>query len=148
MNSIGQITQTTLTLSFLICKMKVILINTYFTGFGENCIRNYIVINGIVLWYIILIHILLPLSHFSCVRLCVTPWTAAHQAPLSLGFSRQEHWSGLPLPSPMHACILSHFSRVQLCATLWTAALQAPLSTGFSRWECWSGLPCPPPINN
>ena len=46
--------------------------------------------------------LLLLLSHFSRVRLCVTPWTAAHQAPLSLGFSRQEHWSGLPFPSPMH----------------------------------------------
>ena len=46
--------------------------------------------------------LLLLLSHFSRVRLCVTPWMAAHQAPLSLGFSRQEHWSGLPLPSPMH----------------------------------------------
>ena len=33
---------------------------------------------------------------FSCVRLCVTPETAAQPAPLSLGFSRQEHWSGLP----------------------------------------------------
>ena len=42
------------------------------------------------------------LSHFSCVRLCATPEMAAHQAPLSLGFSRQEHWSGLPFPSPMH----------------------------------------------
>ena len=42
------------------------------------------------------------LSHFSHVRLCVTPLTAAHQAPPSLGFSRQEHWSGLPFPSPMH----------------------------------------------
>ena len=42
------------------------------------------------------------LSHFSRVRLCVTPQTAAHQAPPSLGFSRQEHWSGLPFPSPMH----------------------------------------------
>ena len=46
--------------------------------------------------------LLLLLSHFSRVRLCATPWTAAHQAPLSLGFSRQEHWSGLPFPSPMH----------------------------------------------
>ena len=35
-----------------------------------------------------------------CVRLLVTPWTAAYQAPLSMGFSRQEYWSGLPLPSP------------------------------------------------
>ena len=41
-------------------------------------------------------------SHFSHVRLCATPETAAHQAPPSLGFSRQEHWSGLPFPSPMH----------------------------------------------
>ena len=59
------------------------------------------------------------LSYFSLVRLCATPWaagggdvvaksyltlttpwTVAHQAPLSMGFSRQEHWSGLPFPSP------------------------------------------------
>ena len=46
--------------------------------------------------------LLLLLSHFSRVRLCATPQTEAHQAPLSLGFSRQEHWSGLPFPSPMH----------------------------------------------
>ena len=37
---------------------------------------------------------------FSCVRLFTTPWTVAHQAPPSMGFSRQEYWSGLPLPSP------------------------------------------------
>ena len=43
---------------------------------------------------------LLLLSHFSRVRPCATPWMAAHQAPLFLGFSRQEHWSGLPVPSP------------------------------------------------
>ena len=36
----------------------------------------------------------------SCVRLLVTSWTAAHQAPPSMGFSRQEYWSGVPLPSP------------------------------------------------
>ena len=46
--------------------------------------------------------LLLLLSRVSCVRLCVTPQTAAHQAPPSLGFSRQEHWSGLPFPSPVH----------------------------------------------
>ena len=45
---------------------------------------------------------LLLLSHFSRVRLCATPWTAAYQASPSMGFSRQEHWSGLPFPSPMH----------------------------------------------
>ena len=46
--------------------------------------------------------LLLLLSRFSRVRLCATPWTAAYQASPSLGFSRQEHWSGLPFPSPMH----------------------------------------------
>ena len=46
--------------------------------------------------------LLLLLSRFSRVRLSATPQTAAHQAPPSLGFSRQEHWSGLPFPSPMH----------------------------------------------
>ena len=39
-------------------------------------------------------------SHFSRVRLSATPWTAAYQAPPSMGFSRQEYWSGVPLPSP------------------------------------------------
>ena len=46
--------------------------------------------------------LLLLLSHFSRVRPCATPQTTAHQAPPSLGFSRQEHWSGLPFPSPVH----------------------------------------------
>ena len=40
------------------------------------------------------------LSHFSHVWLFATPWTVAHQAPLSKGFSRQEYWSGLPCPPP------------------------------------------------
>ena len=40
------------------------------------------------------------MKSLSSVRLLVTPWTAAYQAPLSMGFSRQEYWSGLPLPSP------------------------------------------------
>ena len=43
------------------------------------------------------------LSH---VRLLATPWTAAYQAPLSMGFSRQEYWSRVPLPSPV-ACEMS-----------------------------------------
>ena len=83
----------------------------------------------------------------AAARLCVTPQTAAHQAPLSLGFSRQEYWSGLPFPSPMLACRLSHLSSVQLCATPQTAAHQAPLSLGFSRQEHWSGLPFPSPMH-
>ena len=40
------------------------------------------------------------LSHFSRVQLLATLWTVAHQAPLSMGFSRQEYWSGLPCPPP------------------------------------------------
>ena len=83
----------------------------------------------------------------SCPTLA-TAWTVAHQAPPSLGYSRQEHWSGLPFPSPMHACMLSRLSLVRLCATLWTAAHQAAPSTGFSRQEYWSGLPFLSPYND
>ena len=48
----------------------------------------------------VMANLLLLLSRFSRVRLCATPEMAAHQAPPSLGFSRQEYWSGMPLPSP------------------------------------------------
>ena len=48
--------------------------------------------------------VLLMLNHVSRVRLCATPWTAAHQAPLSMGFFRQEYRSGLPLPSLHFTC--------------------------------------------
>ena len=41
----------------------------------------------------------MEVKSLSCVRLLATPWTAAYQAPLSMGFSRQEYWSGVPLPS-------------------------------------------------
>ena len=63
--------------------------------------------------YVLLLLLLLLLSHFSHVWLCVTPQMAAHQAPPSLGFSRQEHWSGLPFPSPMRESEVA-----QLCPTL------------------------------
>ena len=55
---------------------------------------------------------MLLLSRFSRVRLCATPETAAHQAFPSLGFSRQEYWSGLPFPSPMRESEVA-----QLCPT-------------------------------
>ena len=88
---------------------------------------------------------LLPLpSRFSRVRLCATPWTAAYQASPSMGFSRQEHWSGLPFPSPMHQSgkwKWSHsLSHVWFLVTPWTVAYQAPPSMGFSRQEYWSTL--------
>ena len=60
-------------------------------------------------------NLLLLLRRFSHVRLSATPLTAAHQAPPSLGLSRQEHWSGLPFPSLMHE---SESEVAQLCLTL------------------------------
>ena len=105
------------------------------------------------------------LSH---IRLFATPWTVAYQAPPSMGFSRQECWSGLPFPSPgdlstqelnpglLHCrqtlyCLSHHcevmmsqsLSRVHLFVALWTVIHQAPLSMGFSGQEHWSGLPFP-----
>ena len=59
------------------------------------------------------IEIFLSVQSLSRVQLLATPWTVAHQAPPSMGFSRQEHWSGAPLPSP-----LSHVN------SLWLHGLQ------------------------
>ena len=102
----------------------------------------------------------------------VTPWTEAHQVPLSMGFSRQEYWSGLAFPSPEDlpnsgieskspalqedSLPLNHQRRssklpfcclvAQSCptfATPWTIARRAPLSMGFFRQEYWSGFPVP-----
>ena len=46
----------------------------------------------------------MKVKSLSRVRLSATPWTAAYQAPPSVGFSKQEYWSGLPLPSPISLC--------------------------------------------
>ena len=76
------------------------------------------------------------LSRFSRVQLCATSWTAAHQAPPSMGFSRQEYWSGLPFPSPfflygplqfsflyfifvIHLVTISITSDMQMTSPLW-----------------------------
>ena len=72
----------------------------------------------------------------SCPTLC-DPMNRSPQAPLFMGFSRQEYWLLLLL--------LSRFSRVWLFATPWTAAYQGPPPMGFSRQEYWSGVPFPPP---
>ena len=48
-----------------------------------------------------------------CVQPLATPWTAAYQAPPSMGFSRQEYWSGVPLPSPV--VLLGQMKRKQTC---------------------------------
>ena len=81
-------------------------------------------------------------SFQSCPTLC-DPRDSRHQAPPSLGFSRQEHWSGLPFPSPMHESEKWKWkwSHVRLFATPWTAAYQAPPFMGFSRQQYLSGVP-------
>ena len=68
--------------------------------------------------------LLLLLSRFSRVQLCATPEMAAHQAPPSLGFSRQEHWSGLPFPSPMYESEKWKWSRSVMFDSLQPHGLQ------------------------
>ena len=58
-------------------------------------------------------HIHTWVSSLSCVRLFVTPWTVTYQAPPSMGFSKQEFWSGVPFPSPIHESEVT-----ELCPTL------------------------------
>ena len=71
--------------------------------FVDKILLIVMVPNMILIKICFILPLLLPLlSHFSRVRLCATPQMAAHQAPPSLGFSRQERWSGLPFPSIMH----------------------------------------------
>ena len=78
-------------LKLLICEIEIII----------HLCTKYLLTAYHVLALLLLL-LLLLLSRFSRVRLCATQWMAAHQAPPSLGFSRQEHWSGLPFPSPIH----------------------------------------------
>ena len=58
------------------------------------------------------LRLLLLLSRVSRVRLLATPWTAAHQAPPSMGCSRQEYWSAVPLPSPSSSTTQTQIFRV------------------------------------
>ena len=83
----------------------------------------------------------MKVKSLSRVRLFSTPWSAAYQAPPSMGFSRQEYWSGVPLPSAR----VAYWIIKKVFATLWTIAYQVPLSIGFSTQIYWSGLPGPPP---
>ena len=68
------------------------------------------------------------LSH---VRFLATPWTAAYQAPPSMGFSRQEYWSGLPLPSP------SEFNYKRSKSGQWPNSLEGPPLP----WNNWNNIP-------
>ena len=54
------------------------------------------------------------LSRFSCVQLFTTPWTVAHQAPLSMGFPRQERWTGLPYRPPWEASVYLRLKKSQM----------------------------------
>ena len=70
------------------------------------------------------------LSRFSRVRLFATLWTVAHQAPLSLGFFRQEYWSGLPCPPP------GHLPNLEIePASLMSPALASGFFTTSATWE-------------
>ena len=70
------------------------------------------------------------------VRLCATPWTAAHQDPPSMGFSRQEYWSGVPLPSPQHSTVVYKYmkSEFKKCTMYqFFVALDLVVSTSFFK---------------
>ena len=88
----------------------------------------------------------------SRARLLVTPWTAAYQAPPSMGFSRQEYWSGLPLLSParMAAAAGAAVKLFQSCPTLCDPINGSPLGSsvpGILLARVWSALPLPSPMH-
>ena len=85
---------------------------------SQTVLRNvvlfrYLALFSLFKYRIPLLLLLWLLSRFSRVRLCAAPQMAAHQAPPSLGFSRQEHWSRLPFPTPVRESEVS-----QSCLTL------------------------------
>ena len=88
------------------------------------------------------------LSHFSCVQLFAILWTIACQAPLSMGFSRQEYWSALPGPSQIKKYILlnerNQYERTTCCMipTTWNFGkgkiTETVVARGWEgRWEIW-----------
>ena len=98
-------------------------------------------------------NLLLLLSHLSGVWIFVTPWTVAHQAPLSMGFSRQEYWSGLPFPPPGHLpnpgiepmSLMSPAlaGRFFTTSAIWEARIKANVQVTHSSeipvsWPLWS----------
>ena len=72
------------------------------------------------------------LGRFSCVRLCETPWALARQAPLSMGFSRQDYWSGLLRPPPGDLPDPGIEP-----ASLMSLALAGGFFTTSTTWEAW-----------
>ena len=94
-----------------------------------------------------ILFMVLLLSCVSCVRLCATPQTVAHQAPPSLGFSRQEHWSGLPFPSSMHESEKWKWIRSVVLTLRDPMDCSPPGSSvhGIFQEEYWSGEPLSSP---
>ena len=86
------------------------------------------------------------LSRFSCVRLCTILWTVACQAALSMGFSRQQYWSGLPCPSLLKCssnslCSSDHILP-QLSEKKGETSLLCHTSFLADLGRCWEGLQC------
>ena len=104
-------------------------------------------------YYYLLTHmptlLLLLLSRFSRVRLCATPWTAAHQAsPSMILQARTLERVAISFSNAWKCKVkVKSLSRVRLLATPWTAAHQAPPSMGFSGQQYWSGVPLPSPMH-
>ena len=73
----------------------------------------------------------------SPVQLLVTPWTAAYQAPPSMGFSKQEYWSGVPLPSLLY--LLECAKSLQLCPTFCDPRLLCPWDSPGKNTE-WATM--------
>ena len=69
----------------------------------------------------------MKVKSLSRVRLFATPWTAAYQAPPPMGFSRQEYWSGVPLPSPSESLFSIKLIR-NFITLIWTCVLQTSRS--------------------
>ena len=70
----------------------------------------------------------MKVKSLSCIRPLVTPWIAAYQAPLSMGFSRQEYWSGVPLPSPQNLSGINLYHRSVLMLPPQGAGFEVPAS--------------------
>ena len=86
----------------------------------------------------------------SRVQLLATPWTAAHRAPPSMGFSRQEYRSGVPVPFPLSALILQYFNRYFLPYSCHLCLSSGIVSTElfhlFLKLVFSSSRPTPPPL--
>ena len=83
------------------------------SGTWRGCGQSWTIFSS--LW---LIAYACVLSRFSHVQLFANPWTVARQAPLSMGFPRQEYWRGLPFPSPGNLQSVQFSSVAQSCLTL------------------------------